>query len=118
MKQSIEAIGMTIHGARPGGFASRHIGPSPREIEEMLAVIGASSVDELISETLPASIRLARPLRLGAPLSEADAIEYLRSLAAKNEVFTSLIGMGYHGTVVPPVIQRNILENPAWYTAY
>ena len=102
----------------PSGFAARHIGPSPTEVEEMLAAIGVSSVDELIRQTVPESIRAQHPLGLGPGLSEPDAIAHLRTLAAKNEVLTSLIGMGYHGTVLPPVIQRNILENPAWYTAY
>ena len=100
------------------GFASRHIGPSPREVEEMLAAIGVSSVEEIIQQTVPASIRLGRPLRLDPPLSETEALAHIRSLASKNEMMTSLIGMGYHDTVLPPVIQRNILENPAWYTAY
>jgi glycine dehydrogenase len=117
-KQASESPGAAAPAQRTGGFASRHIGPSPGEVEEMLAAIGVGSVDELIRQTVPASIRLQRPLRLGAPLSETDALAHLRLLAAKNEVRTSLIGMGYHGTVLPPVIQRNILENPAWYTAY
>lgn len=116
--QAIESPAAASPAPRAGGFASRHIGPSPGEVAEMLAVIGVGSVDELIRQTVPASIRLQRPLRLGPPLSETDALAHLRSLAAKNEVRTSLIGMGYHGTVLPPVIQRNVLENPAWYTAY
>jgi len=104
--------------AGSGGFASRHIGPSTREIDQMLATIGVASVEELIDQTVPSSIRLQRLLRLGTPLTESEAISHLRSLASKNEVLTSLIGMGYHDTLLPPVIQRNILENPAWYTAY
>ncbi len=117
MKDTTEVLGATT-SASVGAFANRHIGPSLREVEEMLATIGVNSVDELIREALPGSIRLQRPLRLGPALSEAEAIAHLRSLAEKNEVYTSLIGMGYHGAVLPPVIQRNILENPAWYTAY
>jgi glycine dehydrogenase len=116
MKQTIESVNASM--ALAGEFGRRHIGPSPREVAEMLAAIGVSSVEELIRQTVPDSIRLERPLRLGPPLSETDAIAQLRSLASKNEVLTSLIGMGYYGTVLPPVIQRNILENPAWYTAY
>ena len=104
--------------AGAGGFASRHIGPSTREIDQMLATIGVASLEELIDQTVPSAIRLQRPLRLGTPLTESEAIAHLRSLASKNEVLTSLIGMGYHDTRLPPVIQRNILENPAWYTAY
>jgi glycine dehydrogenase len=118
LKQNIEAAGSSIPGPPTTDFASRHIGPSPREVEQMLAVIGVHSVEDLIRQTVPSSIQLDRPLRLGPPLTEIDAIAHLRSLASKNEVLTSLIGMGYHGTVLPPVIQRNILENPAWYTAY
>jgi len=111
MKDTTEVLGATT-SASVGAFANRHIGPSLREVEEMLATIGVNSVDELIREALPGSIRLQRPLRLGPALSEAEAIAHLRSLAEKNEVYTSLIGMGYHGPVLPPVIQRNILETP------
>jgi len=99
-------------------FARRHIGPAPRDIEAMLETVGAKSLGDLMSETLPASIRQQRPLDLGAPLSETEALAHMQTLAGQNEVFTSLIGQGYHGTILPPVIQRNILENPAWYTAY
>ena len=99
-------------------FEGRHIGPSPLEIEEMLKVVGVSSLDHLMGQTVPDSIRQAHPLDLGTPLSEAEALEFVRGIAVKNEVRTSLIGMGYSGTILPGVIQRNILENPAWYTAY
>jgi glycine dehydrogenase len=99
-------------------FADRHIGPAPRDIEAMLETVGATSLDALIGETLPASIRQKAPLQLGAPLSERDALAHMSKLAAQNKVFTSLIGQGYSGTLLPAVIQRNILENPAWYTAY
>ncbi len=99
-------------------FANRrHIGPSPQEIEHMLATIGVESLDELIDQTVPASIRLERPLDW-APLTEGEVLERVRAVAAKNTVMTSLIGQGYYGTVTPPTIQRNIFENPAWYTAY
>jgi glycine dehydrogenase len=118
VQQTLESSDVSNPSPLAGEFASRHIGPSPREIGTMLATIGVSSIEDLIRQTVPDSIRLARPLRLGTPLSETEAIAHLRSLALKNEVLTSLIGMGYHGTVLPPVIQRNILENPAWYTAY
>ncbi len=103
----------------PYDFANRrHIGPSPEEMAEMLGVVGASDLDALIDDTLPPSIRQAEPLDFGRPLSERELLHYMRVTASKNKVLTSLIGQGYHGTVTPPAIQRNILENPAWYTAY
>src|SRR3954470_17766434 len=95
-------------------FARRHIGPSPRDVESMLETVGAKNLDELIAQTLPASIRQHKPLTLGTPLSETEALAHMRELAAENAVFTSLIGQSYSGTILPPVIQRNILENPAW----
>ncbi len=103
----------------PYDFANRrHIGPSPAEMEEMLRVVGADSLDDLIDQTIPASIRQAEPLDFGKPKSERELLYHMRRVAAKNKVLTSLIGQGYYGTVTPPAIQRNILENPAWYTAY
>jgi glycine dehydrogenase len=99
-------------------FVRRHIGPSPRDVAAMLETVGASSLGALMAETLPSSIRQTAPLDLGPPLSETEAITHMRQLAGKNQVFTSLIGQGYSGTILPAVIQRNILENPAWYTAY
>ncbi|MFO1106830.1 MAG: aminomethyl-transferring glycine dehydrogenase [Amaricoccus sp.] len=103
----------------PYDFANRrHIGPSPAEVADMLRVVGAPSLDALIDETVPLAIRQQHPLDWGPALSEQGALHRLRQVAAKNRVLTSLIGQGYHGTVTPPVIQRNILENPAWYTAY
>jgi glycine dehydrogenase len=99
-------------------FVRRHIGPSPRDISAMLETAGAKSLDALMAETLPSSIRQRAPLDLGAALSETEALAHMRELASHNQVFTSLIGQGYSGTILPAVIQRNILENPAWYTAY
>jgi glycine dehydrogenase len=99
-------------------FIHRHIGPRPREIEEMLAAVGVETIDELISQAMPDSIRQGQPLDLGPALSELDALAHLREIASQNQIYTSLIGTGYYGTILPPVIQRNILENPAWYTAY
>lgn len=99
-------------------FVDRHIGPSPHEVAAMLAAIGVDSVEQLMSETLPATIRQAKPLSIGPGLSETQALERLRAIAQRNQVMTSLIGQGYHGTHTPLVILRNILENPAWYTAY
>ncbi|ODS55548.1 MAG: glycine dehydrogenase (aminomethyl-transferring) [Agrobacterium sp. SCN 61-19] len=103
----------------PYDFANRrHIGPSPAEMTEMLKVIGYHSLDELIDATVPGSIRQKVPLTWGAAMTEREALDKLRETANKNKVLTSLIGQGYYGTITPPVIQRNILENPAWYTAY
>src|SRR5580704_10075831 len=99
-------------------FARRHIGPSPRDVAAMLETVGARSLSALMAQTLPSSIRQKAPLDLGAPLSETEALAHMRALAAQNRIFTSLIGQGYSGTILPAVIQRNILENPAWYTAY
>ena len=99
-------------------FVRRHIGPSPRDIDAMLETVGASSLAALIDETLPASIREQAPLDFGRALGETEALAHMGELAAQNAVFTSLIGQGYSGTILPAVIQRNILENPAWYTAY
>jgi glycine dehydrogenase len=99
-------------------FAERHVGPNPRDIDAMLATVGAKSLDALIAEVIPASIRRRGPLALAPALSERAALDRMREIAGKNEVFTSLIGQGYYGTILPSVIQRNILENPGWYTAY
>ncbi|NVO15975.1 MAG: aminomethyl-transferring glycine dehydrogenase [Rhodoplanes sp.] len=99
-------------------FAHRHIGPSPRDIDVMVEAVGARSLDGLMADVIPAAIRQATPLALGPALSETAALARMRAIAARNEVFVSLIGQGYHGTVLPAVIQRNLLENPAWYTAY
>jgi glycine dehydrogenase len=107
------------HNDEPAtSFARRHIGPSPRDIQAMLETVGAKSLAALMGETLPSSIRQNTPLDLGKPLSESEALAHMSELASQNQVFTSLIGQGYHGTILPAVIQRNILENPAWYTAY
>jgi glycine dehydrogenase len=113
---------MTMHRKPAIGvatsFARRHIGPSPRDISAMLETVGAKSLSALMAETLPSSIRQNTPLDLGTALSETEALAHMSELAARNQVFTSLIGQGYSGTILPAVIQRNILENPAWYTAY
>ena len=102
----------------PDDFANRrHIGPSPAEMEQMLAAVGADSLDALIDQTVPKAIRQADSLDWPA-LSEAALLARMEQVAKKNRVMTSLIGQGYYGTVTPPAIQRNILENPAWYTAY
>ena len=98
-------------------FAERHIGPRPADVEKMLATVGAGSLEELVSETVPAAI-LDTSLELPEALSERAVLARLSELARKNEALPSLIGLGYHGTITPPVIQRNVLENPSWYTAY
>ena len=103
----------------PYDFANRrHIGPSPAEMAEMFKVLGVKDLDELIDQTVPKSIRQSEPLDFGKPKSERELLYHMRQVALKNKVFTTMIGQGYYGTVTPPAIQRNILENPAWYTAY
>ncbi|MEP2947004.1 MAG: aminomethyl-transferring glycine dehydrogenase [Lentilitoribacter sp.] len=103
---------------QPYDFANRrHIGPSPKEMEEMLEVVGASSLDDLTDQTVPASIRQSTALSSPA-MSESELLNFMRKVSRMNIVVTSLIGQGYHNTFTPPAIQRNILENPAWYTAY
>ncbi len=99
-------------------FARRHIGPDGADEATLLAAIGVNSVDALVEQTVPASIRLTEPLALPEPINETAALARLRERASRNRVMTSLIGRGYNDTITPPVIQRNILENPAWYTAY
>ena len=100
------------------GFVTRHIGPRENEVKEMLTTIGANSIDELIDNTVPENIRSTKPMDIPAAVSEAEQLEHMQYLAALNEDRASYIGMGYYGTIIPPVIQRNILENPGWYTAY
>jgi glycine dehydrogenase len=99
-------------------FLQRHNGPSRDDVAAMLAALDMESLDALLARTVPADIRLGRELALDPPKSEAEALDYLRRLARQNRVFKSYIGQGYHGTHLPPVIQRNVLENPGWYTAY
>lgn len=99
-------------------FIQRHIGPDANETAAMLAELNVGSVEELIAQTIPADIRLPKPLAIGDSRSEAEALAYLKSVAAKNKIFKSYIGMGYHPTLTPNVILRNVLENPGWYTAY
>ncbi len=99
-------------------FSDRHIGPDAHETAEMLQVIGVKSIDQLISETIPSDIRLKADLDLPAAMDEASYLRELRSIAAQNKIYRSYIGLGYSNTITPGVIQRNILENPGWYTAY
>ena len=99
-------------------FLWRHIGPRPEDIEDMLKVVGVSSLDELIEQTVPESIRLKNPLDLPAPLTEFEFFSRIKAVASKNKLYRTFIGQGYYDTITPAVIQRNILENPAWYTSY
>jgi glycine dehydrogenase len=99
-------------------FPRRHLGITPAMLEKMLQILGLASLEDLIAQTVPANIRLVQPLQLPQAQSEYAALAQLKSLASKNKVFRSYIGMGYHDCITPPVILRNILENPGWYTAY
>lgn len=103
---------------QPETFVSRHIGPSDSEIQRMLATLGLRSLDELVDQTVPATIRLKTPLKLDAPRSEFETLGELRGYAADNRVCRSMIGLGYYDCITPPVIQRGIFENPGWYTQY
>ncbi|MEN9221752.1 MAG: hypothetical protein Q6M04_04875, partial [Thermostichus sp. BF3_bins_97] len=99
-------------------FVGRHIGPDPQQIGQMLQVLGLSSLYDLVGKTVPAAIRSARPLTLGSPRTEQQVLAELKEIAAQNQVWRSFLGMGYSNCLTPPVIQRNILENPGWYTQY
>src|SRR5690606_34227235 len=105
------------HDMKPS-FIDRHVGPGADDARAMLAALGVPSLETLISQTVPQSIRLDRALDLPAPASEAEALAELSEKMNRNKVLKSFIGAGYHGVHVPPVIQRNLFENPAWYTAY
>ena len=99
-------------------FALRHIGPREDDQNLMLKTIGVDSLDQLIYETVPDDIRLKKSLKLDEPMSEHDYLVHIQELSKKNKVYKTYIGLGYHPTILPAVIQRNILENPGWYTAY
>ncbi|MCZ4318818.1 aminomethyl-transferring glycine dehydrogenase [Aequorivita viscosa] len=99
-------------------FALRHIGPRENDLPEMLSTIGASTLDQLIFETVPDDILLKKALNLDTAMSEQEYLEHITELSTKNKIFKTYIGLGYHQSNLPPVIQRNILENPGWYTAY
>lgn len=109
---------MKINLSSSKKFQNRHISASDEEIQSMLSTIGASSLDSLIAETIPDRIRLAKPMQLPEAKTETAFLSSIKTLAEKNQVFKSFIGLGYYDTIVPSVIQRNILENPGWYTAY
>ncbi len=101
-----------------GDFIGRHIGPAAGDQDQMLAILGLASLDDLIDQVVPASIRWDKPLELPGPVTETEVVARLRQLASRNTVMTSLIGMGYADSHTPAVIMRNVMENPAWYTAY
>ena len=101
-----------------GRFLDRHVGSDGPEIRTMLETLGLSSLDELVEQTVPASIRLDRPLDLPAGITERELQHRVRQLGKLNKLYRSYLGMGYYGTVVPGVIKRNVLENPGWYTQY
>src|SRR6266550_2284117 len=116
MSTTIKHVEDAIPAAQ--SFVPRHVGPDDRDVSEMLKLLGYSSLGALIDATVPRKIRLREGLSLPTGLTELEVLTYFRALAAKNQVFRSFIGMGYSDCVTPPVIQRNVLENPAWYTAY
>ncbi|MBU9936436.1 MAG: glycine dehydrogenase (aminomethyl-transferring), partial [Ferruginibacter sp.] len=99
-------------------FAGRHIGPNQEDTRSMLKTIGTGSMDELISKTVPASIRLKKPLKLPVAQTEFEYLDELKKIAAKNKVYKTYIGQGYYNTITPGVILRNVFENPGWYTQY
>src|SRR4051812_4173232 len=116
MSTTIKHVDAAIPTAE--SFVPRHVGPDDRDVSEMLKTLGFASLDELIDATIPQKIRWRDGLNLPKGLTELEVLTYFRALAAKNQVFRSFIGMGYSDCVTPPVIQRNIIENPGWYTAY
>jgi glycine dehydrogenase len=117
-KKAKSLIAMTIDAQYKEKFESRHNAPDQQQIEEMLKVVKAASVDELISQTVPQNIRLKKPLNLPAARTEFEFLKEFKALASKNKINKSYIGMGYYPNFTPGVILRNILENPGWYTAY
>src|SRR6185312_17324890 len=108
----------TLDVLHPSHFAYRHIGPRRADVDEMLELLGYESLDSFIDAVVPEEIRLRRPLALPPGRSEREVLQALRGLAGMNRVFRSYIGLGYAGTFTPQVVQRNVLENPGWYTAY
>ena len=115
---TIQTQGEELSATDAASFIPRHIGPSAADVEAMLELLGYDSLDALIDATVPAGIRLERPLAIHPPMSEYEALANLRALAKKNQICRSYLGLGYSDCITPPVIQRNVLENPGWYTAY
>src|ERR1051325_3804205 len=120
MQDTVSTTAAKNPGSLPAldAFARRHLGSSHEEIAQMLKTVGVPTLDALIDATVPAAIRLTQPLRLPDARGEYEALAELREIASENKVFRNYIGQGYSDCIVPPVIQRNILENPGWYTAY
>ncbi len=118
MSTALTAGETELASADMAHFASRHIGPRPADIEAMLGTLGYGTLDALIDDVIPEDIRLRRPLHLPPGQGEREVLRAMRGMAAQNQVYRSYIGMGYSGCFTPPVIQRNVLENPGWYTAY
>ena len=109
---------LPVDALQPAAFTARHIGPQPDERDKMLAALGLTDLDELVDQSMPKAIRMDRPLDLPPAQSESQTLAGLRELAAQNNPLTAMIGLGYYGTITPSVIRRNVLEAPAWYTAY
>ena len=104
--------------AHPDRFVDRHIGPNAGEARQMLDLLGYANLDALVDDAVPAGIRLNRPLNLPPARSEREALQALKQIAAQNRVLRSYLGMGYYDCITPAVLQRNMLENPGWYTPY
>ena len=109
---------MNLFEQQKNEFAQRHIGPNAQETSEMLSAVGVSSMEELISKTIPGAIRSNEPLKTGEPMSEFQYLTELKKTASLNKVFKTYMGQGYYGTIVPSVILRTVFENPGWYTQY
>ncbi|HKB43149.1 MAG TPA: hypothetical protein VKC90_02130, partial [Chitinophagaceae bacterium] len=109
---------MNLFETRENEFIPRHIGPNEADTKQMLKTIGVKSIDELINNTVPPSIRMSTPLDLPAAMSEHEYLKHIKEISLKNKVFTNYIGQGYYNTIVPSVILRNVFENPGWYTQY
>ncbi|HMA98225.1 MAG TPA: glycine dehydrogenase (aminomethyl-transferring), partial [Wenzhouxiangella sp.] len=118
MSQSDHSASLLTQLQANDEFVGRHIGPSDDEVQLMLDTISSPSLPALIDETMPDSIRQAQDLKLPPAVTEAQMLKELRGIAGRNALRHSMIGLGYHPTLTPPVIQRNVLENPGWYTAY
>ncbi|MEM1168183.1 MAG: aminomethyl-transferring glycine dehydrogenase [Cyanobacteria bacterium P01_H01_bin.35] len=116
--KSSDQLQLTNQGQKSTDFSQRHVGPTSEKIQQMLAVLAISSLEDLIDKTVPQKIRYQQPLNLPKSLSESAALAQIKEIISQNQVFRSFIGMGYYDCITPPVILRNILENPGWYTAY
>ena len=109
---------MNLFDQQSNEFAKRHIGPGEADTAQMLETIGVSSMAELIENTVPAAIRMQKPLNIPAAIGESEYLQLIKEMSLKNKVFKTYIGQGYYDTITPSVIQRNVFENPGWYTQY